>query len=114
MKSKVLVTSIFFATAVASGPVHASGAVTAHVLAFGTYGNGNVYVSLDQSISEAGCPMPYLELPENGAAAKAVLANAALALATGATITVQTDSCFNGVPSFSGARAAYFVVNNPS
>lgn len=88
-----------------------STAVTAHVLKVGTYGNGNIFLSLDQSIDEAGCSMAYIELPANGPGLKAVLAAATLAIATNATIEVKTDSCFNGAPSFSGARAAYFTLN---
>lgn len=105
MKIKFLGAALTTACLTAT-PGYSSTAVTAHVLNFGTYGNGNVYVSLDQTINEPGCSIPYIELPANGAAARAVLANAALAVALGVTITVQTDGCFNGVPSFTGARGA--------
>ena len=91
-----------------------STAVTARVLSFGTYGNGNVYVALDQSIDEAGCTRSGFELAADSAAAKAVLATAALAVAAGTTVTIQTDGCLNGAPSFTGARAAYFIANSQS
>ena len=109
MKNKL---SLFVVMVFAALPGYSSSAVTAHVLSFGTYGNGNVYVALDQTINQPSCSIPYIEIPANGPAAKAVLANAALAVATGATVTVQTDSCLGGVPSFSGDRPAYFVVNS--
>jgi hypothetical protein len=88
-----------------------SSSVTLHVLKVGTYGNGNLYLALDQPIDEAGCSLPYIELPANAPGLKGVLAAATLAIATNATVEVKTDSCFNGTPSFSGARAGYFVLN---
>lgn len=92
---------------------HCSSQVSARVVNFGTYGNGNVFLTLDQSIDEPGCSMPYIELPANGPATKVTLATAALAVATNATIKVQTDGCLNGVPTFTGARPAYFQINRP-
>lgn len=90
-----------------------SSAVTAHVLKVGTYGNGNLYLALDQPIDEVGCAMAYIELPAAGPGLKTVAAVAMLAVATNATVEVRTDSCFNGVPSFSGARTAYLTINKP-
>ncbi len=92
---------------------YCSSEVVAHVLAVGTYGNGNVYISLDQSIDEPGCPMPYIELPGNGPAAKAAFTTATLAIATNSTVRAKTDGCFNEVPSFTGARQSFIVVNKP-
>jgi hypothetical protein len=100
-------------TLLLSQPGQCSNQVTARVLNLGTYGNGNVFISLDQTIDEPGCSLPYIELPANGPATKATLATAALALATGATVKVQTDGCLNGQPSFTGARPAYFQLNKP-
>lgn len=86
----------------------------AHVLGFGTYGNGNVWVTLDQSHDQAGCPSPFIELAANGAANKAVLAAAALAMATGATVFVQVDGCLGIAGTFTGGRdGAAFGVNKP-
>lgn len=90
-----------------------SSPITAHVLQIGTYGNGNLALSLDKSIDEAGCSMAYIEVPATGPALKAILAAASLAMATNATVEIKTDTCYNGVPSFSGARPAYFSVNKP-
>jgi hypothetical protein len=79
----------------------------------GTYGNGNIYLTLDKPIDEAGCSMPYIELPANAPALKALLATATLAIATNATVEVKTDGCLNGVPSFVGTRTSYFTLNKP-
>lgn len=87
-----------------------SSAVTARVLQFGTYGNGNLFVSFDKPIDEAGCTMAYLELPANSPALKTALASVALAFATNALVEIKTDSCFMGVPSFSGARPTYLLL----
>lgn len=77
----------------------------AHVIAVGTYGNGNVYVTLDQPLDQAGCATAYIELPVNGAANKTVLAVATTAMATGAPIAVQTDGCFSSnTATFTGVR----------
>jgi hypothetical protein len=94
-------------------PSYCSTQTNARIVNFGTYGNGNVFVSLDQSIDEPGCPMPYIELPAAGPATKSALATVALAFATNAIVKVQTDSCYNGTPSFSGARPAYIQINRP-
>lgn len=88
-----------------------SSPITLHVLKVGTYGNGNLYLSLDQSIDEVGCAMAYIELPANSPALKMVLAAATLAIATNATVDLKTDGCINGVPSFMGSRQGYFGVN---
>jgi hypothetical protein len=87
-----------------------SSEVTAHVVTVGPYGNGNVYVALDQTVDEPTCSSPYLEFPANAPAAKAVIATAELAAATNATIRVKTDTCYLGSPSFSGQRGAWFVI----
>ena len=94
-------------------PASSSSTVTAHIKSFGTYGNGNIWVTLDSTIDEPGCSGPYLEFPANGAANKAVLASAALALATGASIVVQADGCLGSAATFTGARRAYFGINTP-
>jgi hypothetical protein len=92
---------------------HGSTEVIAHVLEVGTYGNGNVFIRLDQSIPETNCPNPYIELPAAAPAARNAIATATMAVATGAAVKVVTDGCLNGVPSFSGARPAYITVLSP-
>ena len=91
---------------------YCSSDITAHVLKFGTYGNGNVYLNLDQTIDEPGCSAPFLEIPANGPNSKAVLATAALSVATGTTVEIVTDGCLGTAPTFTGARAAYFLINS--
>lgn len=86
----------------------------AHALNFGTYGNGNVWVTLDQPHDQVGCPGPYIDLAANGAANKSVLAAAAFALATGATVFVQVDGCVGKAGTLTGARdGVAFGVNRP-
>lgn len=86
-------------------PAHCSSVLpVAHVLAFGTSGDGSVWVTLDRAHDQPGCPGPYIELPPNGPANKAVLASAALALATGASVLVQVDGCFGLAGTFTGGR----------
>lgn len=87
---------------------------TAHVLAVGTYGNGNVYITLDQPLDQAGCPGPYIELPANNPNLKGVFAVAMLAKTTGAAVTVATDACYStSTSTFTGARAGAFGLSTP-
>jgi hypothetical protein len=97
---------------------HCSTPLTAHVVSFGTYGNGNVWVTLDAATDQSGCSTPYLEFGANGVANKSVLAAAAIALATGSTVSVQVDGCLStgqfGSGTFTGARnGTAFGVNKP-
>jgi len=77
----------------------------AHIVAVGTYGNGNVYVTLDQPLDQASCAGPYIELPANSVAIKSVLAVATVAMTTGAPVAVQTDGCYStNTATFTGGR----------
>jgi hypothetical protein len=77
----------------------------AHVLAVGTYGNGNIYITLDQPLDQVGCATPYIELAANGAANKTVLAVATIAMTTGSPVTVETDGCLSSMTAtFTGGR----------
>ena len=101
------------ACAVLPASSFASSAIVAHVLNFGTYGNGNVYAQFDQTIDQAGCPLANLELPATSSASKAVLAVLAMAQATGSAIEVKTDTCFNGSPSLDPTARASFLISQP-
>jgi len=115
MNKPIVAALLLTAALVAPFRSHASSVLpAAHVLRFGTYGNGNVWVTLDQATDQPGCATPYLEFPVNGAANKAVLATAALAMATGATVTVQVDACLGPTGTFTGARnGTLFGINKP-
>ena len=108
-----LIAMLVLIASLASFPAHSSSEINAHVTRFGTYGNGNVWVTLDTTIDEPGCSGPYIELPANGAANKTVLATAALAVATGSSVVIKTDGCFGTATTFTGARPAYFGVSKP-
>ena len=94
---------------------HSSSALpAAHVVAVGIYGNGNVYVTLDQPLDQVGCAGPYIELAANGVANKSVLAVATIAMTTGAPVLVATDGCFSSnTATFTGARSAAFGLSKP-
>jgi hypothetical protein len=110
---KALLTALPLAIAsLAPLPGYCSNELTAHVKSFGTYGNGNIWIVLDSAIDELGCSGPYMEFPANGPANKAVLATTAFSIATGASIVVKTDGCFNSAAAtLTGARTGYFGVN---
>lgn len=109
--SRIIAFICMGATFIFSSSAYCSSTVVAHVTAMGTYGNGNFYVSLDQSIDQAGCTVPIIQIPANGAATKMVSVAAALALTTGATVSIHTDVCYNGAASYSGSSEAFFIVN---
>jgi hypothetical protein len=90
-----------------------SSTIIAHVLNFGFYGNGNAYVQVDQTIDQAGCPQTSLELPASDTANKGIIAVAAMAVATGTTIEVKTDICYNGSPSLDPTARNSFFISQP-
>lgn len=96
-------------------PAHCTSILpVAYVQAFGTYGDGSVWITLDRAHDQPGCPGPCIELPPNGPASKSVLASAALALATGASVIVQVDGCIGLAATFTGGRnGTAFGVNKP-
>lgn len=108
MLSIKFVVSLVFVFASMSS--YSSSGIVAHVLEYGVYGNGNVYVKLDNTIDQMGCNSQYLELPA-GEVAKQVLGVAAIAAVTGSAVRVMADNCYGGLPSFAGQRGSYFVVN---
>lgn len=112
MKSLLSLFTLSASTLLAA-PCFASSAIVAHVLNFGTYGNGNVYVAFDQSIDQVGCPQTSIELPAANSANKAILAVVAMAQAMGSTIEVKTDVCFNGSPSLDPSARASFLISQP-
>jgi hypothetical protein len=86
-------------------PAHCSSVLpAAHVLAFGSYGDGSGWATLDCAHDQAGCPGPYIDLPPNAPANKTVLAAAALSLASGASVFVQVDGCSGLAGTFTGGR----------
>jgi hypothetical protein len=113
MKRLSIVSIAACASMLAMSPAWSSPEVSAHVVSYGTYGNGNVFVVFDQAIPESGCAFPYLELPANSPIANTTLATAALAIATGAVVKVKTDSCYNGQPSLSANRTSWFQIDKP-
>jgi hypothetical protein len=96
-------------------PAHCSSLLpAAHVLAFGNYGDGSVWITLDRPHDQPGCPGSCIELPPDGPANKSVLASAALALATGASVLVHVDGCIGLAGTFTGGRSGTaFGVNKP-
>ncbi|MBL8339729.1 MAG: hypothetical protein JNM97_23385 [Rhodoferax sp.] len=92
---------------------HGAPQVTAKVLNFGTYENGNFYVSFDTSINEPGCAGPYLELPAGHAAIKSVSASVMLAMVTNASVVLVTNGCLGAHPTFVGTSRAALQVNKP-
>jgi hypothetical protein len=107
-------TTLFLIATAVSALVHAAPPVTARVTYAGVYGNGDVYVGLDTTIQEPNCPGARFDIPASSPVAKQVLATAQMALATGHSVTVQTDGCFGSFTTLnSSARFnSYFFINN--
>jgi hypothetical protein len=77
-----------------AGLAHAAYA-TGHVLYVGNYGNGNLFISLDVTINEPGCPASRIDIPASHPNIKSFLATALTAKASGQTVTVLTKGCFS-------------------
>lgn len=108
-----LVPAFLIASAI-SGTAYGSTTVSGvQIVDFGTYGNGNIYITLDKTIDEPGCPSIYMELPADGPATKNAFAILAIAFSSGAKVNIKTDGCYNGVPSFTGGRNTIFTLRKP-
>ena len=90
MKQAMLMLGVALAPSLGFG----SPVLHAHVVNFGTYGSGNVFVTLDASIQQTNCVGPFIEVAA-GDTAKQVLAVATAAFTTGATVQVLADGCLN-------------------
>lgn len=62
----------------------------------GTYGNGDIYVIVTDTIPEPGCTAARFDVAASEPDAKNVLAIAYLAMLSGEKIRVDTNGCYNG------------------
>lgn len=113
MKENVLIGAL--ALIFGSMPIQAATISNANVTGFGAYGDGTVYVNFDKTILEPGCTGAFIELAPDAPTAKIVLANSAIAMSTGATVSVTTSGCRNASPTFTTVRspATGLTINKP-
>jgi hypothetical protein len=90
--------------------LYAAPPITAKVTYAGVYGNGDVYVGLDTTINEPGCPLARFDLTATSPVAKQVLAIAQLAIATGKSVVVSTAGCISSLPTLDANRNSYFYL----
>jgi hypothetical protein len=100
-----------YAVTLLSAPVHSADVITAKVTFTGTYGNGNLYVGLDTTISEPGCAQPRFDVSSTHPNFKQIFATAIAAAATGRAITIRAVGCFNGYPTLDQTNGSYFYVH---
>ncbi len=110
--NKILFASLLSIACFTTVPSYGSTMISAHVINVGTYGSGNVYVTLDTPLNEAGCSGPYIELAANNPSVKAVLATAAISATTGVAVQVQTDGCLTSASSTITARGFFGILNH--
>lgn len=77
----------------------------------GTYGNGDVFVGINQTISEPGCVSARVDVPRDSPAAEKLLETARLARDKGLAITVSANGCYGGFPTLDNTRTTYFHFN---
>ena len=102
MASALVCTSGAFAGTIVSGAL---------VTFSGTYGNGDVFVGINQTISEPGCIASRVDVPRDSPAAKNLLETARLAKEKGLTVTVSAIGCYGGNPTLDNTRNSYFHFN---
>src|SRR5258706_16446318 len=75
-----------------AGLAHAE---TGHVTGVGSYGNGNIFISLDVTINQAGCAASRIDIPASHPNLKSFLATALTAKASGLPVLFGTTGCFS-------------------
>lgn len=112
MKFKILqgvaVASALVCTSAAFAGATVSGAL---VVYSGTYGNGDVFVGLNQTITESGCPAARVDVPRDSPAAQKLLETARLARDKALFVTVAVNGCYGGFPTLDNTRGTYFHFN---
>lgn len=82
-----------------------------HVTNAGSYGDGHVFVYVDQNIPESGCTTNRFDVLASVPAAKQILGMALTALATGKTVIVSTDGCMASYASqITSPGSGYIII----
>lgn len=84
----------------------------AKVTYVGTYGNGRLFVGLDTSINEPGCPNPRFDVFPANPQIKNWLKIALEAVATGKYVVVQTNGCYGPFPTMTADGGTYFYLRS--
>lgn len=88
--------------------------LNAHVTRVGTYGDGGMFVFLDQVIPDAQCPMARCDVPPGHPQIKNWMALALAAKASGVLVNLATTGCYThqGVafPTMSTNDSSYIML----
>lgn len=105
MKLLLIIGLSFVSSLVVASPV------TSRVTHIGFYGDGRVFVQLEETINQAGCVNNRFDLTPGHAQAEKILSIAMVAYSTGKHITIQTNGCYSGFPTMDTSANTYFYLN---
>jgi hypothetical protein len=105
MKKMLLLTMILLSESVFAD-------TTAKITDVGLYGNGDVFVILDTTITQVGCSAPRFDVPKVYAITQDILSIARTALQNQKFVDVRTNGCYQNNPTLDGSRNTYFKVRS--
>lgn len=85
-------------------------AITANVTFAGIYGDGEVFVNLDQTIPEPGCTINRFDIKPDHPNAKIFLSIAMTALSSGKAVVVRTSGCYRMFPTLDTSTDTFFYL----
>jgi hypothetical protein len=110
MKFKILRSVAVVSAVVCTSAAFAATTVNNALVTYsGTYGNGDVFVGINQTIAEPGCAASRVDVPRDNPAAQKLLETARLARDKGLLINVSVNGCYNGLPTLDNTRGTYFL-----
>ena len=83
---------------------------TGKVVKVGTYGDGLLFVKLDQQILEPGCNHYRFDVDSGHGQIKSWLSIAMTAMASGREVVVGTNGCLNGRPTLDATTSSFFHI----
>lgn len=78
-----------------AGAAYSAAILSAHVVNIGTYGNGNITITFDATITEPTCPAARVDIPSTHPLIKSFLAMAMMAKSSGSILKVATTGCYD-------------------
>lgn len=107
MKTKIAALSLLL---LSSSAMSASSNITTTVTFVGMYGDGRLFVGLDESINEPGCAGPRFDVEPQHSANNQWLEIARTARETGRSVVIRTNGCFAGRPTMDHTTNSWFYL----
>jgi len=90
--------------------VFAGPQLTAKVTKVGTYGDGRLFVAVDTQILEPGCPNARFDVAQGHPQLTNWTAVALSAIASGKSVSIQTNGCMGAFPTTSQTTDSFFYL----